>query len=181
MILALWVFSAFAGDPVELDVDLRTRDAQKPAPAAPAGPEALLASRAFRLTIPYRSAWRADHPLVAHGRLVALRLPPAFAVLKDIGTPVLYADDAPAEVLVRRGVCVVVVAPATPLDAVLWSFGPDTPAGEVTPAEGAQVRDAAARHARKPLSAPAARPDLTVADADALWRAAEAMASEVCR
>lgn len=179
--LLLWVLSALADDPDAYEIDaLPRRSADRPAAVA-VGPEALLASRSFTLRVPYRSSWRADHPEVAAGRLVALRVPAAMALVKDIGSPVLYADDRPAEVLTRRGACWVVVGPVTPLPQVVWAFGPATPPEAVTATDGARVRADAAQRGLAPLAAARTSPDLALPDADALWRAAEAMAAEACR
>lgn len=174
MILAWWVGAALADEP-QLEQDLDREAAIAPAP------EAILAARAFTLTTPYASAWRADHPVVTRGRLVAVRVPAAYAVIRDVGSPVLYADDRPAEVLARRAACWVVVGPEAPLDRVVWTFGPDTLPERVTAADGARVRAAAVARGATPLAPAKVRPDLALADAEALARAGEALAAEVCR
>ena len=99
LLVALMSFAVDSQEPAPF-VDPETLEAPDVIPAdSGRSVRKLVHAQRFSLESSYRDYWCAERPLVDHGYLLVIEIDPAFAIARQVESPVLYVGDRPAELL----------------------------------------------------------------------------------
>ncbi len=107
----------------------------------------LLYARPFTLQTPYRYEWTAEKPEITSGYLLVLEVDKELARPRNIGVPVLYVGETPAELAnvgYESGLMIVIAPGAVDLETTPVFFGSEQLPERVDGARGRLEREAAA-------------------------------------